>query len=142
MSSKSLVFLDDFTHNEIIFFTRQGKLYSYLREKESKRFIKRLRIVYLVYRAIFEKCYSERKDKGKSKSNNLHLESHQIAEVEVDINLSLSEFANSINDIFKQLHNYALENCFNEYNVLPEQEEYALSSESQTEELCYMDRCS
>jgi hypothetical protein len=141
MSSKAITYLDDFTHEEIIFFMRQGKLYSYLREKESKRFIKRLRIVYLIYRGVFEKCYSERKDKGKSKSNNLHLETHLSSEIEVNPYLSLSEFANSINDIFKQLHNYALENCFNEYNVLPEQEEYALSSESQVEEPCYMDRC-
>ncbi len=141
MSSKSLVFLDDFTHNEIIFFTRQGRLYAYLREKESKRFIKRLRIVYLVYRAIFEKCYEERKDKGKSKSNNLHLESHLSSELEVNPYLSLEQLLEAIKEIFEKLRNRSLLECFSEYNLIPEQEETAISSESQVEEPCYMDRC-
>ena len=141
MSSKAITFLDDFTHNEIIFFTRQGKLYTYLRDKETKRFIRRLRTVYLIYRAIFERCYKERKDKGKSKSNNIHLESHVSSEIEVDINLSLSEFVELLNETFEELRNKALEECFSRYNIVPEQEETALSSEEEVEEICYMDRC-
>ncbi len=141
MSSKSLVSLDDFTHNEIIFFTRQGKLYAYLRNSETKRFIKRLYKIFLIYRAVFERCYKERQQKGKSKSNSIHLESHQIAEVEVDINLSLNEFAEILKETFEELRNKALEECFNAYNLVPEQEETALSSEEEVEEPCYMDRC-
>jgi hypothetical protein len=141
MSSNRLVFTDDFSHEDIIFFVRQGKLYSYLRDKQTKRFIKRLKSVYLVYRAIFEKCYEERKDRGKSKSNNIHLETHLSSELEVNPYLSIEELLEVIKDIFEDLRNKALEECFNEFNLTPEQEEYALSSEPIIEEPCYMDRC-
>ncbi len=133
-----LIYEEETTGNEIIFFIRQGKLYAYLRDRKTKKFIKRIMEFYVITHAVFERCYAERKGRGRSKSNNLHVESHSSTYVFVEFN-SLEEVLDAIASAIEE-NAEKVNECFDKFGVDPDVIENILGLE-EIGEVCYYDRC-
>jgi len=132
---------DHDTLEEILCFQRRGRVYCFLRDSETKRFIRKLDFFYLQYHGVFEACYPDgcRKGKGCNPSNNLHVECYSYEPVEPRYHTSIEALLREIALIEDRLVD-ACEPCFAEYHVEPEAEQVVARSIEGLEE-CYMDRC-
>jgi hypothetical protein len=77
--------IDEYSQNQITYFWRGNRLYFYLIDPKRKTFIKRLHRLYVCYIAVFERCYSgkERKGRGKTRENDIHVEFVKCEEINV-----------------------------------------------------------
>ena len=87
--------------HEIIVFRRKNRTYFFIRDYYTKTFKRRLRTLYIYLYATMERCYTEREGRGRSKSNNLHVET-KIYEI-VDVSDPNRDYEEIINDVIDEL---------------------------------------
>ncbi|MCI4464009.1 MAG: hypothetical protein JHC30_07585 [Caldisericum sp.] len=106
--------VDEYSQNQITYFWRGGRLYFYLRDPKRKTFIKRLNKLYVCYIAVFERCYSgkDRKGKGRTKENDIHVEFVKCEEINVFNN---PDAENDIENAKFELEDEAID-CALKYN--------------------------
>ena len=139
-----MIITDEYSQNEIISFWRGKHLYFYLRDPKRKTFIKRLQKLYICFIAVFERCYSgrERKGKGKTSTNDIHVEFLRCEEVDVYDNPRAEE---DIEDIKASLETEA-DFCAMEYNDFGghgwDKTQFVFTTKQIYEEVpCLNDRC-
>jgi len=133
--------VDHDTGMNLICFLRRGRVYCYLQNPTTGRFIKMLRTFYLQYVGIYEMCYPSgcRKGKGCSPKNNLHVECHSYNEIVVSNYTSVRELINDLERTADDLQ-FDCMDCFEKFNILPEHEHIWFRSVEGNAE-CYFDRC-
>lgn len=94
-------YYDAWTGHEIIVFKRKNRTYFFIRDYYTKTFKRRLRTLYVYLYATMERCYTEREARGRTKSNNLHVET-KIREI-VDVSDTTKDYEEIINDIIDEL---------------------------------------
>jgi len=139
-----MIVIDEYSQNEIISFWRGRHLYFYLRDPKRKTFIKRLNKLYICYIAVFERCYSgrERKGRGKTRENDIHVEFLRCEEVDVFDNPRAEE---DIEDIKASLETEA-DFCAMEYGNFGgngwDKTQFVFATKQIYEEVpCLNDRC-
>jgi hypothetical protein len=87
--------------HEIIAFRRKNRTYFFIRDYYTKTFKRRLRILYVYLYAVMERCYTERETRGRTRSNNLHVET-KIREI-VDVSDPNKDYEEIINNAIDDL---------------------------------------
>lgn len=87
--------------HEIIVFRRKNRIYFFIRDYYTKTFKRRLRTLYVYLYATMERCYTEREVRGRTRSNNLHVET-KIREI-VDVSDPTLDYEEIINSVIDEL---------------------------------------
>ena len=127
---------------EILCFERRGKIYCFLRDRKTKRFIQKLDKFNIQYIGVFERCYPGgcRKGKGCSPSNNIHVECHECETIYSSDHDNIWSMMGEIQFRQDAMRDYCIRYCFSEYGVEPEKEMFMATVWTCNYE-CYMDRC-
>jgi len=139
---KGFVAEDHDTGDEIICFERRSKVYCFLRDIYTKRFIRKLEYIIIQYIGVFEACYPNgcRPGKGCNPNNNLHVECHKHEVIYPEDYEKIDEFEQDIDDLITKLVNSCEIDCFSDYGVSADREVIMLRTMEGYDE-CYMDRC-
>ncbi len=141
---KGFFVIDEDTWDEILCFERRGKVYCFLRDKETKRFKRKLNEFYIKVFGSVERCYPGgcRKGKGCSPTNNIHIESHDYDVIKVDYT-TIRDMLMDMDETIQRLLEH-VEECIDEYSqgmLEVEVVNVEFHSEEYGSYYCCMDRC-